>query len=53
MEGWVCPRCKRVNAPWVKECSCWPGTAITAIWPEGHRYPSTGDPVPPLLYVIC
>lgn len=22
MEGWICPRCKRVNAPWVSHCSC-------------------------------
>jgi len=21
-EGWVCPRCKKVNAPDVKGCSC-------------------------------
>lgn len=22
MEGWLCPRCKKVNAPWVSQCSC-------------------------------
>lgn len=22
LEGWLCPRCKRVNAPWVPSCSC-------------------------------
>lgn len=22
MEGWLCPRCKRVNAPWVSQCTC-------------------------------
>lgn len=21
-EGWVCPICGRVNAPWVPECPC-------------------------------
>lgn len=20
--GWICPRCKKVYAPWVKECDC-------------------------------
>lgn len=22
LEGWICPRCKRVNAPWVERCDC-------------------------------
>ena len=21
-EGWICPRCRKVNAPWVMQCSC-------------------------------
>ena len=20
--GWICPRCKRINAPWVECCDC-------------------------------
>jgi len=22
-EGWVCPKCGRVSAPWVSTCPCW------------------------------
>lgn len=22
--GWICPRCGKVNAPWVAECGCAP-----------------------------
>ena len=22
LEGWICPRCKRINAPWVDHCDC-------------------------------
>lgn len=21
-EGWLCPRCKRINAPWISQCFC-------------------------------
>jgi len=24
-EGWVCPKCGRVSAPWVSICPCWQG----------------------------
>jgi hypothetical protein len=23
-EGWVCPRCNKVNAPWKSQCDCVP-----------------------------
>lgn len=26
LEGWICPRCKRVNAPWVDHCDCYKNT---------------------------
>lgn len=27
-EGWICPRCGNVNAPWVMQCSCNRNTQI-------------------------
>ena len=24
--GWRCPRCDRINAPWVRQCDCSPST---------------------------
>ena len=25
-QGWECPRCGRINAPWVRQCDCSPST---------------------------
>lgn len=30
-QGWECPRCGRINAPWVRQCDCSPSTS-TDIW---------------------
>ena len=38
MEGWLCPRCKRINAPWVSQCTCNETITITT------NTPVTGDP---------
>lgn len=39
MEGWLCPRCKKVNAPWVSQCTC-TGCHETIT----TNTPVTGDP---------
>lgn len=26
-DGWRCPRCGRINAPWVRQCDCSPSTS--------------------------
>lgn len=28
-QGWICPRCGRVNAPWVASCFCTAGKEWT------------------------
>ena len=39
IEGWLCPRCKRVNASWVSQCTC-TGCHETIT----TNTPVTGDP---------
>lgn len=40
-QGWECPRCGRINAPWAKSCDCTRGTyyydkwTITPTWTDG------------------
>lgn len=33
-EGWVCPRCDKVNAPWVDHCDC--SNTVTVIVPDDN-----------------
>ena len=28
-QGWECPRCGRINAPWVRQCDCSPSSTIS------------------------
>jgi len=44
-EGWVCPKCGRVNAPWVLGCPCAIPNAITVpiVYPV---YPTIFPPYP-------
>ena len=51
-EGWKCPECGRVNAPWVRECACFAIGGTPEPWraippqPQPYVPPSTGDPLP-------
>ena len=37
-KGWECPRCGRINAPWVRQCDCSRNN-----WSITWDYPSTDD----------
>jgi len=50
MEGWICPRCQKVLAPWVKECDCLPPCQDSPYpWTpmSPSSWPSIGDSLPP------
>ena len=37
-EGWICPRCGRVWAPWIPQCKCTVITSTTVT--SGHSMPA-------------
>lgn len=46
-EGWICPKCGRVFAPWISECPyCSKRNWIITTWdyPESVTYTLEGDP---------
>jgi len=45
-QGWECPRCGRVNAPWVPQCPC-AGCRYTPPQDTGPGWP-TPQPVYPM-----
>ena len=58
-QGWVCPRCGKSLAPWVRECDCSGEAKVMPpyswIYPSYRleRRPETGDPLPVTHYTIC
>ena len=58
-QGWICPRCGKSLAPWVRECDC--NGEAKVMPPYSWTYPSyrlerrleTGDPLPATPYTIC
>ena len=40
-EGWLCPRCKRINAPWVRQCDCSPSNDKITINPCDQWWTTT------------
>lgn len=46
-EGWICQRCRRVNAPWVPQCPCdahgVSGEIDDGPWPV---FDDAGEPAP-------
>ena len=58
-QGWICPRCGKSLAPWVRECDCSGEAKVMPpyswIYPSYRleRRPETGDPLPVTHYTIC
>lgn len=48
-QGWICPVCKRVYAPWVKECEACNGAKVDPVvepyhpWPPITSWPTTPE----------
>ena len=36
-KGWECPRCGRINAPWLPCCSCYKSTTYTTTYTMPSR----------------
>ena len=46
-QGWECPRCGKINAPWISQCNC-PRNNWTISWSAGS---TTANPLPDNPYV--
>lgn len=36
-EGWICPRCQKVHAPWVEHCDCEPQQDSASVGPSEFK----------------
>lgn len=58
--GWICPRCGKVNAPWMPACSCSPHdsewrhfTNTVPVEPIQPTTQKTSDPMPKPPCTFC
>lgn len=52
--GWICPKCGCVLAPWISECPHHlPNIGVGSPIPWPYNIPSTGDPLPNGHYTVC
>lgn len=47
-QGWICPRCGKVHAPWIASCDCHKATNNTVpkaneVWPIVWPHPDTNS----------
>jgi len=52
-EGWICPKCETVWAPWVMSCNCGTVPQKSDPPPWTHGMPRTGDPMPDDHHTTC
>lgn len=49
-QGWECPRCGRINAPWVRQCDCIDQSNWTVTTNDWTTLPNTGPGYPQVYY---
>lgn len=51
-EGWICPKCGKVWAPWMPSCDCGMLSQFSSS-PTVPVVPGTGDPLPDDHHTTC
>lgn len=41
-QGWECPRCRKINAPWLAQCPC-PAAIISSPTVQPWTWPTSGE----------